>query len=299
MPTGQLTPLQQRVAREIIAYARRENLETGYHFTKLSLAQKIGISHNPVEAALAHLARIGVMTHAPDRGYFLARPAGELGKLAQQFYRAGDDPLYFKIVDYRLTHRLPNIVNEADLIRLFRTSRGAVRKALSRIQQEGWAERRPGHGWAFLPVIDSHEAYEECFEIRRAIEPAALISARFRPDPQALAALKHQQEFMVKSGCRSMSPIEWADINACFHETLAAWSHNRFFVQTIRRVNQLRRLAEYKANSRASAPRKAQAEEHVAILVAVECADYIGAAALMRSHLESARREKATAVLFR
>src|SRR5258705_461325 len=132
MPTEQLTPLQQRVAREIIAYARRENLETGYHFTKLSLAQKIGISHNPVEAALAHLARIGVMTHTPDRGYFLARPAGELGKLAQQFYRAGDDPLYFKIVDYRLTHRLPNIVNEADLIRLFRTSRGAVRKALSR-----------------------------------------------------------------------------------------------------------------------------------------------------------------------
>lgn len=298
MQRTQLTPLQQRVAREIISFARRENLAAGHHLTKLALAREIGISHNPIEVALSHLAKIGVVKHAPERGYFLARPARELGEVAHKFYRAGDDPLYFKIVDSRLTHQLPDVVNETELIRLFKTSRTAVRRALSRIQQEGWAERRTGHGWVFLPVIDSHEAYEECFEIRRAIEPAALVSVRFRPDPLALAALKRQQEFMAESGYRTISPIEWADINARFHETLAAWSHNRFFLHTMRRINQLRRIAEYKASARPNAPRKVQAEEHVAILTAIQRGDYILAASLMRDHLEGARREKAAASLF-
>ena len=37
-----LTPLQQRVAREIVAYARRENLPAGHHLTRLALAREIG-----------------------------------------------------------------------------------------------------------------------------------------------------------------------------------------------------------------------------------------------------------------
>lgn len=293
-----MTPLQQRVAREIIALARRENLPAGYHLAKIALAREIGTSHNPVEAALAHLARIGVVKHERDRGYFLAKPAQKLSAIAETFHPSNDDPLYFKIAEYRLTHRLPDVINEAELIRRFKTSRTAVRRALLRIQQEGWAERKPGHGWSFLPLIDSKEAYAESFEVRRAIEPSGILSAKFRPDPQALATIRRQQEFMAKSGYRTLSPIEWADINARFHETLASWSGNRFFLQTVRRLNQLRRLAEYKAVARSRAPRKVQAAEHLAIINAIERGDYRRAASMLRSHLEGARREKVRRSLF-
>lgn len=295
---SEMTPLQQRVAGAIIALARREDLPAGHHLGKIALAQEIGTSHNPVEAALAHLARIGVVRHEHNRGYFLAKPAQKLGAIAEKFHPSNDDPLYFRIAECRLTHRLPDVVNESDLIRRFRTPRTAVRKALSRIQQEGWVERKPGHGWGFLPLIDSKEAYAESFEIRCAIEPSGILSTKFRPDAQALATIKRQQEFMAKSGYRTLSPIEWADINARFHETLASWSGNRFFLQTVRRLNQLRRLVEYKAVARSRAPRKVQAAEHLAIITAIERGDYRRAASMLRNHLEGASREKVRRSLF-
>ncbi len=291
-PQSPLTPLQQRVAREIIALARRDNRPAGYHLPKLALAREIGTSHNPVEAALAHLARIGVVRHEPDRGYFLTRSAHQLGAAAKKLAPAGDDPLYLRIADLRLTQRLPDTITETDLIRRFGASRSAVRKALARIQQEGWAERRAGHGWSFLPLIDSVEAYEENYEIRRVIEPACLLSRKFAANPQELETLKQQQAFMAAGGYGAMTPVEWADINARFHETLARWSGNRFMLQTIRRINQLRKLVEYRAVAGAPEIRARQAGEHLRILEAIGRGDRDGAADLLRKHLDGARRQK-------
>jgi DNA-binding GntR family transcriptional regulator len=287
-----LTPLQQRAAREIIAQARRENWAAGHRLAKVSLAAQIGISHNPVEGALAYLARIGVARHERDRGYFLARPAQELGRVAEKL-RTADDPLYLRIAEARLARELGDVVTEAELIRRFRGTRPAVRKALLRIQQEGWAERRAGHGWAFLPLIDSQEAYDESYEIRRALEPMAIVSPKFRPDRVELAALRRQQEFIATTGYQTMTPMELTEVNARFHETLASWSGNRFIHQAIKRLNQLRRLIEYKKTAAGSRlPRKAQAQDHLTIIAAIERGDYLTAASLVRDHLEDPKREK-------
>lgn len=291
-PPLSLTPLQQRVAREIVALARRDNRQAGYHLSKMALAREIGTSHNPVEAALAHLARIGAVRHERDRGYFLARGAHRLGTIAKKIAPAGDDPLYLKIADLRLTHRLADAVTETDLVRKFKTTRSAVRKALARIQQEGWAERRAGHGWAFLPLIDSVEAYEENFEIRRIIEPACILSRKFSAAPTELADLKRQQASMAAGGYGTMTPVEWADINARFHETLARWSGNRFILQAMRRINQLRKLVEYRAVAGKPDNRAQQAAEHLRILEAIERGDRNRAAELMRKHLEGVGQEK-------
>jgi DNA-binding GntR family transcriptional regulator len=72
---------------------------------------------------------------------------------------------------------------------------------------------------------------------------------------------------------------------------MAAWSGNRFILQSVKRVNQLRRLIEYRQASK-RAPRQTQAEEHLAILDAVSRHDYMLAATLLRGHLEGARRAK-------
>lgn len=288
-----LTPLQQRVAREIVLLARRDNRPAGYHMPKLALAREIGTSHNPVEAALAHLARIGIVRHERDRGYFLASDAQQMGASAEKLSSADEDPLYRRIAEAKLIHRLPATVTEVGLIRKFNSTRSAVRKALARIQQEGWIERRPGHGWTFLPLIDSVEAYEENFEIRRVIEPACLLGVRFMAVAKELQALKQQQAFMANGGYGAMTPMEWADINARFHETLARWSGNRFMLQTIRRINQLRKLVEYRAVAGNPEARARQAAEHLHILEAIERGNREQAAALLREHLEGARRQKA------
>jgi DNA-binding GntR family transcriptional regulator len=286
------TALQLRVARDIVALARRENWPSGHHLTKLMLAKTIGTSHNPVEAALAHLARMGIVRHEMDRGYFLARSAQRLGTSARKLAPSGDDPLHRKIADARLGHRLPDTVTETDLIRRFAATRSAVRKVLARIQQEGWAERRAGHGWAFLPLIDSVAAYEDNYEIRRVIEPACILGSRFTADRTELEALKQQQTFMAGGGYGEMTPVEWADINAHFHETLARWSGNRFMLQTMRRINQLRKLVEYRAVSGNPAARARQAAEHLRILEAIERGDRSAAAKLLCKHLDGARLQK-------
>ena len=60
------------------------------------------------------------------------------------------------------------------------------------------------------------------------------------------------------------------------------------------RLNQLRRLIEYKRTTSGSrAPRKAQAEDHLAIIAAIERGDYLTAASLVRNHLEDPKRESA------
>ena len=287
-----LTPLQHKVAREIVTLVRREDCPAGHHLSKLALAQKIGVSHNPVEAALAHLALIGIARHEKDRGYFLARAARHLGAAAEALVPA-DDPLYQRILDLRLDRDLSDTVSETGLIRRLGASRSAVHKALIRIQQEGWIERRAGHGWAFLPFIDSVEAYEDNYEMRRIVEPAGILSPKFSPVATELETLKKQQMFMASGGYRMMTAIEWVDLNALFHETLSRWSGNRLLHQTIRHVNRLRKLIERRVVAEEPALRTRQIEEHLSILEAIERGDRGKAAALLEEHLIQARHNKA------
>jgi DNA-binding GntR family transcriptional regulator len=293
-----LSPLQRRVLGEIVAYARQENLAAGSHLGEIHLADVVGTSRFPIQAALSHLHKLGVVQHVHHKGHFLAVPASALSRIAREWSGAAENPLYIKLAESRLSRELPETVTESDLIRLFRTSRNAVRSVLSRIQQEGWVERRAGHGWFFLPVIDSNEAYEESYLFRLTVEPAGILSSTFRADLPALEACRRQQESISGGGYRTMTPSEMFEANRRFHETIAGCSGNRFILQAIRRINQLRRLVEYR-QAKQRLPRKTQAKEHLAILDKLAQGDFLSAATLMRVHLDGARREKALSAVFR
>jgi DNA-binding GntR family transcriptional regulator len=292
-----LTSTQTRVARAIVSYARRENLAPDSHLPESHLATLVGTSRFPVHAALSHLAELGVVRHDRDRGFFLAVPAHSLSSLAKAWSTADEDPVYLRIADLRLRGRLPDAFTESDLIRQLHVSRNALRKSLFRIQQQGWVERRAGHGWSFLPMIDSVEAYEESYAFRLVIEPAGILSPMFRADLPALAACRKQQEFIAGEGYRTMTPIELFEANARFHEAIAMSSGNRFILQTVRRLDQLRRLVEYR-QAKQRLPRKKQAEEHLAILDSITQGDLLSAATKMRAHLDGARRAKVSSSLF-
>ncbi|MFY9509542.1 MAG: GntR family transcriptional regulator [Rubrivivax sp.] len=287
----ELTPLQIRVSREIVAFARRENLKAGAHLAESLLAEQIGTSRTPVNVALRHLVALGMLSHDLNRGYFLNQDALAFGHLAERFSAEPDDPLYLRIADDRLARRLPDVISEIDLMRFYGVSRSALRNALSRIQQEGWVEKSVGHGWSFQPMIDSPDAYEESYVFRSALEPTGLMTGGFKVDTLELAALRRQQELIASTGWQTMTAIELFEANCQFHETLAKWSGNRFILQAVRRTDQLRRLVEYR-QARAREPRQTQAREHLEILTAISAHDALRAASLMRAHLEGARRGK-------
>jgi DNA-binding GntR family transcriptional regulator len=286
-----LTTLQKHAVHRILTYVRRENLAAGSHLTESHLVDVVGTSRSPVQAALTHLAKLGVVRHDLNRGSFLVVPASSLLNIAEEWSTAGDDRIYLKIAVHRLNRKIPDVVTEMDLMRIYRTSRNAIRKALSRMQQEGWVERRAGHGWFFLPMIDSVEAYDESYAFRIAIEPAGLLSPTFKCNPAALESCRKEQQHIVAGGYRTMTPGELFEANSNLHETIASWSGNRFILHSVRRMNQLRRLVEY-AQAEKRPPRKTQAQEHLAILDEITAGDFLSAATLMRKHLDGARRSK-------
>jgi DNA-binding GntR family transcriptional regulator len=290
-PDSELTSLQQRVAREIVALVRRESRKAGDHLREVELAEHIGTSRSPVQVALRHLAARGVVQQDVNRGYFMVRDAKDWADVAADLSSTPDDPLYLAIVEARRTGELPDEVSEAELMRRFDVVRGTLRKVLARISEEGWVEQNVGHGWTFMPMIDTPDAYEESYLFRQAIEPSGIMSPSFRIDPAGLAELRREQQRIVDGGYRTMTAIELFEANSRFHETLAHWSANRFIEQAIRRVNQQRRLVEYHQASQRK-PRQTQAQEHLQILDALALHDVLLAASLMRSHLEGARRAK-------
>ena len=292
-----LTEIQARVAHEIVAYIRRENLDTGTHLPETQLAKVVGTSRFPVRAALSHLADLGVVRSDSNRGFFLSAPTTTLKAVAENFSLAAEDPIYLKIAEYRLCGRLPDVVLETELMKMFSASRFVIQRAFSRIQQEGWVERRAGRGWLFLPMIDSPEAFEESYAFRQSIEPAGILSASFRPDLPELEECRKQQELICQGGYQFMTQIELFESSARFHETIALCSGNRFAVQTIRRLNQLRRLVEYK-HAKQRPARKSHAEDHLTIINDILQGNLIGAASRMRDHLDRSRTEKISQDLF-
>lgn len=290
-PTESLTPLQTRVVREILAIARREDLAVGDRLAESLLAEKIGTSRTPVNVALHHLVSLGVVYYDANRGFFMEKAARDVTDIAAQFFNEPDNPLYLKIAEDRLAKRLDDVVTEADLMRQYDVSRSELRRVLSRMQEEGWLERQVGHGWQFMPMIDSVEAYEESYLFRASIEPTGVLSPTFRADAAELAALRRRQQFIVDSGYLTMNSVELFEANSEFHETIAKWSGNRFIAQSVRRMDRLRRLVEYR-QARARKPRQEQSLEHLAILDAIARQDLLKAASLLRDHIEGARKAK-------
>lgn len=288
---SELTSLQQRVAREIVALVRRENRVAGDHLTELALAQHLGTSRSPVVAALRYLAQLGVLEQGANRGFFLTVDAKSWdGPVAGLL--SSDDPLYLRIAEDRQSASLPDEVTDAELMRRYGVARSTLRKVLSRISEEGWIEQNLGHGWRFLSMIDSPDAYEESYLFRQSIEPGAILGPSFKFVPAELQQLRREQERIVDGGFQTMTPIELFEANSHFHETIAQWGHNRFVLQSVRRINQLRRLVEYSQATSKRRARHTQAAEHLAILDAIEAHDFMLAASLMGAHLNGARRGK-------
>lgn len=289
--SSDLTPLQTKVVREIVALVRREGRRAGDHLPEVQLSEQMGTSRSPVQAALRHLSKLGVVQQDVNRGFFIVKDAKDWASVAATFSSQPDDPLYLAIADERQSGRLPDEVSEAELMRRFNVARSTLRKVLARISEEGWIEQRVGQGWAFQNMMESLDAYEESYFFRQALEPTGIMSPSFHANPIELAQLKREQEFIVEGGFRTMTPIELFEANSRFHETIATWSGNRFILQSVKRVNQLRRLIEYRQASKRN-PRQTQAQEHLQILDALSKHDYMAAAALMRGHLDGARRAK-------
>ena len=199
--------------------------------------------------------------------------------------------LYWRIAADRLAGTLPDLLGEADLMRVYEMPRGIVHRVLLQVMSEGWIERAPAGTWRFLALIDSPASYDESYRFRRAIEPAALLDPAFAMPGPVMARLRAEQDSLARRGA-SATPREVFELNSGFHLALVQASNNRFFAETALRHTRLRRVVGY-VIALDHGRLAAQLEEHLMILDRIEAGDREGAAVLLVQHLDAGRASKA------
>jgi DNA-binding GntR family transcriptional regulator len=285
--------LQQQLAARILTHIRDTNLEKGDHLTELGLAHTLQVSRTPVRAALDYLATMNVVApNGPRRGFHVRAAASVVAKLAAEPVQSDEEAIYVRVAEDYVRQALPEQFSEADMMRQYGISRGLLIRVLQRMAREGVIERNAGYGWRFAPLLrTSGKSDKESYRFRQVVEPAALLEPGFTLDRAWSKRCRRDHEEILATRPERVSMIRFFDINADFHETLAACSGNHFFHQAARSQNQLRRFLTY---SRAYPLDRiaASCEAHLAILTAVENSDQELAATLMSLHLKLAAQQK-------
>lgn len=294
MPNAPLTP---QIASMIIDYARANTLRRGDHLPAQKLADLFRVSRSPVNEALKYLEEQKLVRRELNRGFFLAEdPSAVAADIAEQIVGEAGEEIYFQLADDRLSGKLPDKVSENEVMRRYALSRSNTLKILNRMAREGWIERLPGKGWEFRPTLTSGKTYEMSYLFRMAIEPAAILQPSFQIDTGAFRRAREQQQALLDGDYLTLSRSELFRINSGFHEMIVECSGNIYFIESIKRVNASRRLAEYRKTLDRTRL-VGQSLEHLRILDLLESADLQKASEFMRFHLEFALKVKTDSTL--
>lgn len=283
--------LSHKAAALILDYLHSRGVLEGAHITESGLAEALNVSRTPVRTALEQLAKIKVIAQAgPRRGYHVTASPEQIRALAQQ-PAVGDEEeeLYLAIAQDFIHSGIGEQFSEADMLRQYGVGRGLLSRVLQRMASDRVIERNPGYGWRFEPLLKSVEAHDESYRFRMIIEPAALEEPGFTLDPVWVVRTRSEHEATLATPPGRLSMVRFFEMNADFHETLAASSGNTFFHRAMQQQNQIRRFQNYSwtyGDERIAAC----CREHLAILDALENGDKRWAATLMRRHLELASR---------
>ncbi len=286
------TPLVTQLAAQIADHINAERIEPGTQLVERKLAEQFRVSRSPVRRALMLLEQSGHVAASASRGGFsVCATAVAAAVPPKPVAWDEDETAYLKIAEDNLEGRLPDKVTDSKLARDYGLSSAQLRRVLARIANEGWIERLPGHGWAFLPMLKSMQSYKDSYRFRLAIEPAGILEPGFVLNRDALLACRVQQQDLVDGRIWEVSNPTLFDLNRNVHEAIIACSRNIFFIDGLKRVDRLRRLIEYKQSlDRQYAA--VRCREHVELIDLLLAERRDEAAAFMRRHLTSVSIEK-------
>ncbi|MGV9633072.1 GntR family transcriptional regulator [Nocardia rhamnosiphila] len=277
---------------QVIDLLRRSALPAGAHIREQWLADSLTVSRSPVRRTLAELEGYGLLTRQPNRGYFLTRPSGDL-RLPD---RTGGDPAekaYFEIGEDFLKQRFDGEFTTVEISRQYNLTTPQANRVLARLEAEDLIRRRQGRGWEFRRLLSSTEAHEESFRFRMILEPAALLEPSFSLSREMIDEHRAQQQSLLEGNVLLLPGDEIFRINIGFHEMLMEASGNPFVVDSLARVNRVRRFMEYRHYGHRDQVLQ-EAREHLRLLDLIEGGELTTASRLLRNHLDSMRRRKTT-----
>ena len=277
-----------RLANQILDVIRDAKLEPGHHLREQHLADLIGVSRTPIRSALDLLAERGIVETRKNHGFFLRKPFDSLHRIEIEVPSTIDEALYARLVRDRLEHRIPSSITQSEIARRYNVDRVALARTLSRLAEDGLIARKQGHGWTFLPTLDSLVSLRASYEFRLTLEPSSFLLPTFKPDLAAIERMRLQHLYLVSHpDIASVSSTQLFETDAAFHEMCAEFCGNAFFAQAVQYQNRLRRLLEFGSYFDGRRVRE-WCREHLAIIEAVAADNLTEASIRMRAHLEQA-----------
>lgn len=289
--TTKISALIPTLAMRIVAMIRRENYAVGQHLTELALSEELNVSRSPVRKALQYLQAQGVVTSVPRKGFQLARSAAELAAVDLGTHETSDDELYLRIANERIQGELPEEVHESDLMERCGSTRLQIQRVLHRMARESMIDRKPGRGWVFRPLLTNSDSHRESYRFRMIIEPSAILEPGYQPDLAELEKCRREQKDLLAGGIEKCSPAELYRAGVHLHETVVAGAKNRFLLDSLRTINQMRRVVEYGTRLDRSRLHQ-QCREHLVLIDLLVKGERMEAAHFLRQHLDGARISK-------
>jgi DNA-binding GntR family transcriptional regulator len=283
--------LQRELSAGIMDLIHTERLAPGTRLAEVALAERLQVSRTPVRAALRHLASRRLVRAGTRRGYFVADAAPSTLRAPSRPSPDETDRLFLAIARDRRAGRLADEVSERDLMQRYGATRPLVQRVLTKLAEVAAVQRKPGHGWRFQPIITDAQARDESYRYRMLIEPAGLLEPSFRLDPAWALEMRRRHQEMLAMPWSETASIALYEMNAAFHEGLAAASGNRYLLVAVQQQNRLRRFANYDWTFGYERV-VVNCREHLAILDRLEAGENAAAAELLREHLQGAARLK-------
>lgn len=285
--------LCEDLASQITDLITAGRIAPGDHLSAQNLADQFGVSRSPVREALQMLEKHGTVEKKRNRGYFALKPPpardGEL--VAEMQGSTNGVNSYQRVADAWLNDEVSADVTEMQLREQFELTKAQLNDVLVRAVREGWAERKQGYGWRFLPVAKTTESFEQIYRFRMLVEPAALLEPSFSIDVGILEELKNEQEHILSSDIGKLPAEFLLNSGTRFHEEIIKFSGNPFFHISLVRVNRMRRLLEYRA--RINRERfVVQCQQHLELIQLLKSGEIAEASYFMRRHLSGALTAK-------
>lgn len=286
-----VSALTERISQKIVGLIDTGEIEPGSHLSVPKLAENLDVSRTPVREALMFLEQKGILQQKLNRGFFLkddySPQNGETGTSQEEI----DLPEYYQLAEDWLQDKIDAEVTELFLMKRYNLSKSQLATVLARGISEGWVERKQGYGWRFLPVAKTKAALEHIFSFRMVIEPMAILEPSFNAPQEKINEMRRELEMLLESGIERLSPTQLQLAGYRFHENVIAFSNNPFFEISLRNVNRMRRLMDYRIMDDRNRY-YAEVKDHMRILAMIETGQRIEASYTMKQHLSVALENK-------
>lgn len=286
-----ISALTERLSQKILSLIDTGNIAPGAHLSVPKLAETFDVSRSPVREALVYLEHKGILQQQLNRGFFVKKDYAPQNSEEQESAESTDSPEYYQLAEDWLQDKIEAEVTELFLMKRYNMTKSQLSTVLARGISEGWVERKQGYGWRFLPVAKTKAALEHIFSFRMVIEPMAILEPTFNAPQDKINEIRRELDMLLDNGIERLSPKQLQAAGYRFHETVIGFSNNPFFEISLRNVNRMRRLMDYRIMDDRSRY-YAEVKDHLRILALIESGQRIEASYMMKQHLSIALENK-------